>query len=282
MYIDCNLFYHYPVEFVMATEKFSLSWNQFGSNAQNTLKNLVNDQNFTDVTLVSADHKQINAHKVILSSSSQFFKEILLKNPHPHPMVFLKDIRHNDLLSIIDFIYLGQTEVGQEELEQFMAAAKVLQVEGLNEKEENIVEEKIEANQEIFRNERGRLEPSINENSLTQPFLDDVPDMGDEDQYFYPSEGSNISRNDDGKYCCDVCDYKAKQKGHLKAHILAKHEGIKFKCENCDRKFSSKTNLQTHQHSKHEGKTYSCTKCSFTTGSSPYLSLHKSRTHKVL
>ena len=160
----------------MATEKFSLSWNQFGSNAQNTFQNLVNDQNFTDVTLVSADHKQINAHKVILSSSSQFFKEILLKNPHPHPLVFLKDIRHNDLLSIINFIYLGQTEVGQEELEQFMAAAKVLQVEGLNEKEENITEEKFEANQDVFGNTTGRLEPSNKECSLIKPILDNIPD----------------------------------------------------------------------------------------------------------
>ena len=38
------------------------------------------------VTLVSADSKQIKAHKVILSSRSKFFNQILLENPHQHPL----------------------------------------------------------------------------------------------------------------------------------------------------------------------------------------------------
>merc|ERR1719186_340016 len=120
----------------MTTEKLSLSWNEFGSSAQRTFTNLLSDQNFTDVTLVSCDHKQIKAHKVILSSCSQFFNQIFLSNPHQHPLLFLKDIRYSDLLSIIKFIYFGQAEVNQTDLDHFMEAAKVLQIEGLNENEE--------------------------------------------------------------------------------------------------------------------------------------------------
>ena len=115
----------------MPGEKFSLKWNQFGSSTQNTFRNLLNDQNFADVTLVSGDNKQIKAHKVILSSCSKFFNQILLSNTHPHPLLFLKDICHSDLLSIIQFVYLGQTEVTQDDLDHFMEAAKALQIEGL-------------------------------------------------------------------------------------------------------------------------------------------------------
>merc|ERR1719186_2256700 len=131
----------------MTTEKLSLSWNEFGSSAQRTFRNLLNDQYFTDVTLVSCDHKQIKAHKVILSSSSQFFNQILLSNPHQHPLLFLKDICYSDLFSIIKFIYLGHTEVTQTDLDHFMEAAKVLQIEGLNENEEPAPESNVETKQ---------------------------------------------------------------------------------------------------------------------------------------
>ena len=106
----------------MSEEKFSLSWNEFASSTQNTFRNLIIDQNFTDVTLVSGDNKQIKAHKAIISSCSQFFNQILLSNPHQHPLLFLKDIRYKDLQLIIQFIYLGQTEVSQADLDSFMEA----------------------------------------------------------------------------------------------------------------------------------------------------------------
>ena len=119
----------------MASEKYSLSWKEFGTSAESTFRNLIDDKDFTDVTLVSCDSKQIKAHKVILSASSKFFHHILLENPHQHPLLFLKDIRHSDLLSIVRFIYLGQTEIIQEDLNMFMDAANVLQIQGLNENE---------------------------------------------------------------------------------------------------------------------------------------------------
>ena len=64
--------------------------------------------NFTDVTLATVDNQQIEVHKVILSSYSQFFRNILLRNPHPNPLLYLKDIRFKELEMIIKFIYLGQ------------------------------------------------------------------------------------------------------------------------------------------------------------------------------
>ena len=133
--------FDYPVSFKMSSEEFSLSWGQFGSSIKTAFKNLLNDQHFTDVTLVSEDNKQIKAHKVILSSSSKFFNQILLDNPHQHPLLFLKGISHSDLLAIVKFIYLGQTEVAQDDLNEFMGAAKVLQVQGLNETQEHIKNE---------------------------------------------------------------------------------------------------------------------------------------------
>ena len=71
-------------------EKLTLNSNNFESNAFNTVRQLWNDHDFADVTLVTVDNKQIRAHKVILSSNSSFFKNPLLNNPHQNPPYLLK------------------------------------------------------------------------------------------------------------------------------------------------------------------------------------------------
>ena len=46
-------------------EKFSLKWNDFQENAIKSFSRLRKEEEFFDVTLVSDDHKQMMAHKVV-------------------------------------------------------------------------------------------------------------------------------------------------------------------------------------------------------------------------
>ena len=110
---------------------FNLSFDQFETTTTNTFKDLLTDEQFTDVTLACADDQQIKAHKVILSSCSPLFRKILKNNPHQHPLIYLNEINFAELQSVINFIYLGQTEVHQADLEVFMKAGKQLQIKGL-------------------------------------------------------------------------------------------------------------------------------------------------------
>ena len=66
---------------------------------------------FSDVTLVCEDSRQIYAHRVILASSSSFFQNVLTKVMHSHPLIFLRGVPHSQLSAIMDFIYLGQAEI---------------------------------------------------------------------------------------------------------------------------------------------------------------------------
>ena len=59
---------------------FNLSCNDFDKVSSNTLKELLGQTDFADVTLVSGDLKQIRAHKVILLSPSSFLKNKLENN----------------------------------------------------------------------------------------------------------------------------------------------------------------------------------------------------------
>ena len=115
----------------MDEDKFDLTWKDFGENAAAMVRHLFNDSKFTDVTLVSDDRKRIKAHKVILSSCSLFFNQVLAETSTEHPLLFLKGIQHSELLAIVKFIYLGRTEIAEDDLGKFMKAAKELQIDGL-------------------------------------------------------------------------------------------------------------------------------------------------------
>ena len=117
----------------MKKEKMTVMWNDFKSRAPNTFKQLWNDKEFADVTLSTVDDCQITVHKVILSSCSEFFKNILLKNPHQNPLLYLKDVKHKYLMMVMQFIYLGECDVVQEDLDQFLNTGKELGIKGLME-----------------------------------------------------------------------------------------------------------------------------------------------------
>ena len=97
---------------VSEAEKFCLKWNDFETNLSRAFSELREEKDFFDVTLVCEDN-QLDAHKVILSACSPFFRNILKKNPHKHPLLYLKDVRWEDMQSILTFMYQVYTTVLQ-------------------------------------------------------------------------------------------------------------------------------------------------------------------------
>jgi len=114
----------------MSSEKFCLRWNDFESNISFAFRELREDKDFFDVTL-ACDDEQISAHKVILSACSPFFRNVLRRNSHPNPLLYLKGVRFSDLQSVLNFMYNGEVNVAQEELNSFLAVAEELKVKGL-------------------------------------------------------------------------------------------------------------------------------------------------------
>ena len=114
----------------MANEKFCLRWNDFESNISVAFSELREEKDFFDVTLV-CNEDQIQAHKVILSACSPFFRSILKRNPHAHPLIYLKGVKLSNLQSALDFIYRGEANVAKEDLNSFLAVAEDLKIKGL-------------------------------------------------------------------------------------------------------------------------------------------------------
>ena len=61
-------------------EKFILKWNDFTSNVKESFQNLRNEEDFFDITLVGDDFKHVTAHKLVLSSCSEYFKNVFSNN----------------------------------------------------------------------------------------------------------------------------------------------------------------------------------------------------------
>ena len=116
----------------MSSEKFSLKWNDFESNLSSAFTELREAKELFDVTLV-CDTNQIEAHKVVISACSPFFRRILKRSPHSHPLLYLKGVPFTDLEAVLSFMYQGEVSVGQDHLNSFLATAEELQVKGLTE-----------------------------------------------------------------------------------------------------------------------------------------------------
>ena len=114
----------------MKGEKFCLRWNDFETNISDAFRELREAKDFFDVTLV-CENEQVQAHKVILSACSSFFRNMLRRNAHQHPLVYLKGVKFSDLQSVLNFMYQGEVNVAQEELNSFLAVAEDLRVKGL-------------------------------------------------------------------------------------------------------------------------------------------------------
>ena len=113
------------------SEKLCLQWNDFQENVNVAFRNLRGDETFTDVTLACEDGRQVEAHKVILAASSPLFKKMLERNKHLHPLIYMRGLKSDDLFAIIDFLYCGEANVFQENLDSFLSIAEELQLKGL-------------------------------------------------------------------------------------------------------------------------------------------------------
>ena len=81
------------------SEKLCLQWNDFKENVNSAFGRLRGDKEFTDVTLACEDGQQGEAHKVVLIASSPFFLNILKRNKHPHPLIYMKGVKAENLVA---------------------------------------------------------------------------------------------------------------------------------------------------------------------------------------
>lgn len=240
-------------------EKFDLTWKDYNSNIAKSFSSLRHEDKLNDVTLVSDDHVQISAHKVVLSSSSEYFKDIFIKNKHSHPMLCLVGVSSQEINHVLDYIYHGQVQIHQDNLDLFLGVAQKFQLEGLvgqTENEINVESSKRDNHYEV------ELPSFSNDNDVVN-LKKEIARTASESETVPVSEMFNnideldsrinqeISRDTNGYWQCGRCPKIAKNKGHIKEHFESHIDGLSFPCEFCDKTCRSRMALRNHLYHKH-------------------------------
>ncbi|KAF7284067.1 uncharacterized protein LOC143193110 isoform X2 [Rhynchophorus ferrugineus] len=111
-------------------QQFCVRWNSYQQNLQSAFPKLLTSEHFVDVTL-ACENEMLKCHKVVLSACSTYFEKLLLDNPCQHPIIFMKDMKFQEMQSLVDFMYKGEVNVTQDDLPSLLKSAEALQIRGL-------------------------------------------------------------------------------------------------------------------------------------------------------
>ncbi|KAF5287099.1 hypothetical protein FQA39_LY16084 [Lamprigera yunnana] len=117
-----------------SSDEYSLNWSNHTNHIKKAFGNLFSGSEFVDVTL-SCEGKKITAHKMLLSACSVYFHDVFRDNPCQHPIVIFKDVKYQNLVNILKFIYCGEASVATEDFDDFLKTAELLQISGLTDED---------------------------------------------------------------------------------------------------------------------------------------------------
>ena len=175
-----------------------------------------------------------------------------------------------DLIAIVDFLYCGEANVDQENLESFLAIAEELQLKGLRGTDDD---NKLKESE--FHGKPAQIEPKLNHpreektpprriqtkestkfeqvgsNAVALPtqahFSGDLQQLDETVKSMMETSQNLIPNGKRGKIC-KVCG----KEGHatdIKRHIEANHlEGVSIPCNHCDKFFRSRDALRKHRY----------------------------------
>ena len=116
----------------MHQEKYNLNWHTYSDHLREMLHEMMKSNELTDVTLISDDKKQFKAHKIVLSACSSVFKSIINDLPQNSSVIYLRGIQHQEMESILEFMYLGVATFYQERMNEFLNVAKNLEIKEIS------------------------------------------------------------------------------------------------------------------------------------------------------
>jgi hypothetical protein len=234
----------------MASEKICLHWTEFQENIRFSYKEARSTGEYSDVTLATEDGHQVPAHRVILSASSGRLRDLLSAGPPSNP-VLLPGLTGSELVSVVDFIYYGEVEVQKENLYDFLAICKKLELKGLTEMPEHPADKDKAQGAQAGNGQKPTSKESRGESShLKRPW-----DKGRTVRNAYKSNWESMIDKTEDTWSCNVCGKiasDAKSKANLKRHTESHVSGGPWPCNICSKVSSSRSGHLQHRRKYHK------------------------------
>ena len=172
----------------------------------------------------------------------------------------------------MDFIYYGETNIYQEDLDLFLTLAQELQLKGLARSEDaslDVPEEETKklnypkSDQSLIPKQENQLQLKSNADIVIEN--NSMVAVGN-DKRLFPTNNSMaylrvkldslMERAADGEYTwkCTMCGKSTKGNdaiSHIRSHIEIHMEGLSYPCNQCDKIYRSNNTLITHVSRSH-------------------------------
>ena len=248
------------------SENFSLKWKDFDANVSKCFGRLRNEDYLHDVTLVGDDYTQISAHKLVLSACSEYFQQAFKRSNkiQSHTLLCLEGLSKQDLDNVLNYMYNGEVNIYQEDLDRFLAVAQRLKLEGLlGGKQEDEDTEYLPPQKEDTTNHL--VTPNVMEQNIPRKRNANKVEGSNNIIALNTTDNSEIDATlndnlellDGGHYRCRLCGkdslgMKRNARQNMKNHVETHLEGLSYSCQHCGKEFRSTHSLNVHKSSKHK------------------------------
>jgi len=255
------------------SSQYLMKVDDFDANFVSSFSLLRDSEEFFDVTLVSDDEIPIQAHKVVLSASSPFFRNVLKFQKVTSPLLYIRGVTNNILAGVVEFIYKGEVTVEENNLDSFLKLAEDLKLRGLSENDKvnsdnwswsspetmgTKSEKKKKQDRKIKPQEKEKIEDNKDGQvkSKQKPEALVLKEEGNEEEEDEGEDKNALTENEvigsenqdtelvakisakmfkeNKLWHCKVCGVSKPKKSNLQVHVEIHHMGVVHPCKSCD------------------------------------------------